>query len=120
MATFDYAGLKAEVDALLVEFGQDCIIRRQSAATVDPVTGAVTPGATTNIPVVGCITDYADKLIDGTNIKRGDRLVYIQAVTPPKQGDLFIEANGTQWAMVDFDAVDPAGLALVYALQLRR
>ena len=120
MATFDYAGLKEEVDAILAEFGQDCIIHRATAPVVDPVSGEVTPGGSQDIPVIGVITDYADKLIDGTNIKRGDRLVYIRAVTEPKQGDVFILASGQQWAMVDFDAVDPAGLALVYALQLRR
>ena len=46
MATFDYAGLRDTVDALLAEFGQDCQVRRTGApVTVDPVNGTVTGGA---------------------------------------------------------------------------
>ena len=46
MATFDYAGLRDTVDALLAEFGQDCQVRRAGApVTVDPVNGTVTGGA---------------------------------------------------------------------------
>ncbi|UGL62839.1 virion structural protein [Xanthomonas phage MET13-T1] len=122
MATFDYQGMKDDVDALLAEFGQSCRLRRPGGpVVVDPVDGTVTPGSgPTDFPVVGVITDYSDKQVDGENIRRGDRLVYIQAVERPKQGDVFLEESGTQWAIVDFDSVDPAGLALLFALQLRR
>ncbi|ATS92243.1 head closure Hc1 [Xanthomonas phage Bosa] len=122
MATFDYADLKTEVDELLAEFGQSCILRRPGGpVVVDPVEGTVTPGSgPVDFPVLGVITDYSDRQIDGDNIRRGDRLMYIQGNERPEQGDVFLEANGTQWAIIDFDSVDPAGLALVFALQLRR
>ncbi len=121
MATFDYVGLKADVDALLAEFGQDCILRRVGGpVTVDPVEGTVTGGGNQDFPVVGVITDYTDKQIDGEVILRGDRIVYIQATERPMRGDTFVEANGTTWAVVDFDSVDPAGTPVVFSLQLRR
>lgn len=118
---FDYAALRAEVDPILAEFGQPCELRRGSGtSTVDPVSGTVTPGAPLVFNVVGVVVDYNDKLVDGETIKRGDRLVYIQAVERPKVGDTFVEANGTQWSVVDFDAVGPAGVAVLFSLQVRR
>jgi len=119
--SFDYAALKLEVDAILAEFGQDCQLRRGSGApTVDPVAGTVTSGAAQVFPVVGVVVDYSEKLVDGETIKRGDRLVYIQATERPRVGDTFVEASGVQWHVVDFDAVDPAGVAVVFSLQVRR
>lgn len=121
MATFDYVGLKDEVDALLAEFGQDCILRRTSGPViVDPVNGTVTGSGCTELTVVGVITDYEDKMIDGEAILRGDRLMYIQATMRPQRGDTVLEANGTEWAVVDFGSVDPAGTPVVFSLQLRR
>lgn len=121
MATFDYIGLKADVDALLAEFGQDCRLRRLGGpVVVDPVDGTVTGGAPVEYPVVGVITDYSDRMIDGEVIMRGDRIVYIQATVRPQRGDVFIEQDGTEWAVVDFDSVDPAGTPVVFSLQLRR
>lgn len=121
MATFDYAGLKATVDELLAEFGQDCILRRTGApVVVDPVEGTVTGGAPQDFPVVGVVTDYEDKMIDGEVILRGDRIVYVQATERPQRGDTFVEADGTTWAVMDFDSVDPAGIPVVFSLQLRR
>ena len=121
MATFDYAGLKDTVDALLTEFGQDCELRRAGApVTVDPVNGTVTGGAPQVFEVIGVVVDYEEKLVDGETIMRGDRQAYIQANQEPKQADTFAEANGVVWAIVDVNPVNPAGLAVVYALQLRR
>lgn len=122
MATFDYVGLKADVDALLAEFGQACELRRKGGpVSVDPVAGTVTGGSADQVfPVVGVVTDYNDRLIDGEVIMRGDRIVYIQATERPQRGDTFVEADGKTWAVVDYDAVDPAGTPVVFSLQLRR
>lgn len=117
---FDYVALRAEVDPILAEFGRACELRRGAASAVDPVSGTVTPGTPQVFHVVGVVVDYNDKLVDGETIKRGDRLVYVQAVERPKIGDTFVEANGTQWSVVDFDAVDPAGIAVLFSLQVRR
>ncbi|USN14405.1 hypothetical protein DONNERLITTCHEN_00040 [Janthinobacterium phage vB_JliS-Donnerlittchen] len=121
MATFDYAALKANVDELLAEFGQQCLLRRkQSPVTVDPVAGTVTGSGAQQFDVLGVVTDYSERVVDEQTIKRGDRLVYIQATERPAIGDTFVEASGKVWAVVDFDAVDPAGTALLYSLQVRR
>lgn len=121
MATFDYAGLRDTVDALLAEFGQDCQVRRAGApVTVDPVNGTVTGGAAQVFPVIGVVVDYEEKMVDGKTIMRGDRQAYVQASVQPVRGDTFVEANGVQWAVVDVNPVNPAGLAVVNALQLRR
>ena len=121
MATFNYAGLRDTVDALLAEFGQDCQVRRAGApVTVDPVNGTVTGGAAQVFPVVGVVVDYEEKMVDGETIMRGDRQAYVQASVQPVRGDTFVEANGTAWAVVDFDSVDPSGTPVVFSLQLRR
>jgi hypothetical protein len=121
VATFDYAALKADVDAILAEFGQDCKLRRAGApVVVDPVEGTVAGAAPVEHDAIGVVVDYEDKVVDGETILRGDRLVYIEATTRPQAGDIFVEANGTEWSVVDYDAVDPAGVPVVFALQVRR
>lgn len=121
MATFDYVALKADVDAILAEFGQGCALRRTGApVVVDPVEGTVSGAAPVEYDVIGVIVDYEDKVVDGNTILRGDRLVYIEATTRPQAGDVFVEANGTEWSVVDYDSVDPAGTPVVFALQVRR
>lgn len=118
---FDYAALRVEVDKLLAEFGQQCQLRRAGApVTVDPVAGTVSGAAEQSFDVVGVVVDYDEKLVDGATIMRGDRLVYVQAVERPRQGDTFVEASGVQWSVVDFSAVDPAGVPVLFSLQVRR
>lgn len=123
MAAFDYAGLKVVVDELLAEFGQVCEIRKPGApVTVNPVEGTVTSGATESHLVVGCVVDFTEKLVESgaQDIIRGDRQAYIQANVEPEIGDLFVEANGTQWVVIDIRPVNPAGVSVVCALHLRR
>lgn len=121
MTPFDYAGLKGSVDELLAEFGQSCQVRRIGApVTIDPVNETVTGAALQVFPVVGVVVDYEEKLVDGETIMRGDRQAYVQASVQPARGDLFVDAGGTQWAIVDVRAINPAGLAVVSILQLRR
>jgi hypothetical protein len=120
MATFDYAGLKVDVDELLEEFGTTHRLISSTAVVSDPVNGTVVPGGTTTTDVLAVIVDYEDKLVDGTTIRRGDRQALVQAVVEPKQGDTFREPGGRVWSVEDVDAVNPAGLALLYTLQLRR
>lgn len=121
MATFDYAGLRVTVDALLAEFGQSCEVRRVGTpVTIDQVDGTVTGGTTQVFPVIGVVVDYEEKMVDGEVIVRGDRQAYVQASVQPKQGDTFAEASGATWAIVNVNSVNPAGTAVVHALQLRR
>ncbi|URA07139.1 virion structural protein [Xanthomonas phage Mallos] len=119
MATFDYAGLKLEVDELLAEFGTDCQIKRELPGTVDPVTGVPSGGNEQVTNVLGVLVSYEEKLVDGETIMRGDRQALVQATVEPLFGDTFVELGGS-WSVVNVQAVNPAGVALVYILQVRR
>jgi hypothetical protein len=119
MATFDYAGLKVDVDELLAEFGDTCQLKRDTPGTVDPVTGEPSGGATVTTDVLGVVVDYEEKLVDGETIMRGDRQALVQATVEPLFGDTFIE-HGVIWSVVNVEAVKPAHLAVLYTLQLRR
>jgi len=119
MATFDYAGLKLDVDELLAEFGTDCQITRSVPGTVDTVTGTPSGGGEQVTNALGVLVSYEEKLVDGATIMRGDRQAIVQAVIEPEFGDTFVELGGS-WSVVNVQAVNPAGLALVYILQVRR
>lgn len=119
MATFDYAGLKDDVDVILAEFGDTCQLKRDTPGTVDPVTGLPASGSEEVTDVIGVVVSYEEKLVDGSTIMRGDRQAIIQAVKEPVFGDTFIEGSGA-WKVVNVEFVKPAGVALIYILQLRR
>lgn len=119
MATFDYAGLKEDVDQLLAEFGDTCQIVKTTNPVVDPVTGEPSGGGTTSTDVLGVLVSYEEKLVDGETIMRGDRQAIVQAEVEPVFGDVFVELGGS-WSVVNVEAVKPASLAVVYILQVRR
>ena len=74
MATFDYAGLRADVLELLNEFGNDLTLTRgNDGATYDPGAGTFTGGTTTDLKGAGVLVGYSNKEIDGTEIRATDR-----------------------------------------------
>lgn len=119
MATFDYAGLKVDVDGLLAEFGDTLQLVKETAATVDPVTGEPSGGGSVSTDVLGVLVDYEDKVVDGETIMRGDRQALVQATVEPAFGDTLVE-HGVTWSVVNVESIKPASLALVYILQVRR
>lgn len=116
-----YEELKADAYALLAELGQDmALVRPGEGQSYDPVLGRPSNAADQTFPAKGVIIDYTAQEIDGTVVLAGDRKVILQAVEQPKPNDRLKVGTETTWNIVRWTEVAPAGLALIYQLQVRR
>src|SRR5581483_1663436 len=67
------AHLRADVSALMTDYGRAMSLRRVAPGSYDPATGAVGSPTTTDYTGKGRLGDYSDRVIDGAMIKQGDR-----------------------------------------------
>jgi hypothetical protein len=113
-----YDGLKATAAALLSSKGQGMELLSATAGTYDPATGSATETVSSSI-VTGIAVNYPDREIDGTQVQRGDRIVLISAVgAVPKASDVIV-INGERNKVMNCKNLAPAGLAVMYTLQVR-
>lgn len=69
--------------------------------------------------------DYAQNVVDGTLIKRGDQQVYIPAVdlagvVPDPSSDVLQRASGEKWKVVSVEVLAPNGEHILYTVQVRK
>lgn len=114
-----YDDMAAVATDLLTKFGQPITLRRNVGASVDPVTGAVTSGTSDDQATVGVLRIYPAKLVDGTRIQAGDRELVIDASVQPLMTDKPV-LGGMDWTIVAIETASPAGIPLVYFIQVRR
>lgn len=112
----------AEVaDEMLAEFGQGCTLSSVTIGDYDPATGGASTTATSQT-VTGAIFDYPQRFIDGTLILTGDKRVLVSPIGvtgAPKPGDT-LTAGGIDYRVVDAKATAPAGIAVLWTLQVRK
>lgn len=113
-----YTELSGTAAALIAEFGAPIPIERRTPADVDPVTGVTHPGFDQSYAPAGIVRDIPSSLIDGTTVQQGDRMLIIDASTEPRLTDRPL-IDGERWSVVRIDASKPAGVAIVYRLQVR-
>ena len=119
MTTFNYANTASTADRLLKRFGTTTQLTREEVGAYDPATGAA-PVTTTEQDVTAAVFDYPQRYVDGTKILAGDRQCFLSAVGifEPKQGDRFAW-DGQSMVVVAVKKLAPAGLAVLYELQVR-
>lgn len=117
---FDYAEIKAEVDAILQEMGRPLNTVRTIGGGVDPRTSKPYPSTTQLKSAYGVVVSYKDRDIDGETIRRGDRMVILQASFALEHSDLIELPDGSRWPIQNIEEVSPTGLNLVYILQVRK
>lgn len=122
--TFDYADAQATATALLTEFGQAVLIRRVSntgGTAWEPTQ------ATTDYPSIGVVLNlprWYPSFTQG-DVLRTDRLGYVAAApldalgVVPTPFDRFVDAAGRSWKIIDVKNLYPAGINVLYTLQLR-
>lgn len=116
-----YEDLKADADSLLSELGQDMsLVRPGTGQSYDPVLGRASASADSSFSAKGVMLAYESSEIDGSNVQSGDRKVILQAVEQPKAADRLRVGLESSWTIVSWKEVAPAGLALIYELQVRR
>lgn len=84
----------------------DCVYHRVTPGAYDPSLGANADSETTKAiaPIFGV---YAQKDVDGTNIRSGDKRIMIQAsemaaIGTPQSDDFITEtASGERWDIID-------------------
>lgn len=114
-----YTRMAATASKLLNKFGGTVTVVRNVGGSVNPVTGAVTPGSNTTLTAKGLISRFDDSLIDGTRIKSSDRLLMIDNTFEPAMTDKPTIAS-QNWTIVEIRTIKPANVAVMYALQVRR
>ncbi|WP_063582859.1 hypothetical protein [Achromobacter ruhlandii] len=130
MATFDYADMAATAQALLEEFGGPVTVRQVMTGEYDPDLGQA-PNTTVDHDGIGALFDYTAQAagvanMAGSVIETGDKQLYLApelatggAMPEPKPTDLVL-ALGVTWRVVTVKTLAPAGLVLLYELQLRQ
>ncbi len=119
----DYASLAADVIDLLKEAGRPLILRRGNVAdTYDEVTGTKTPGGpggdTTFTGVTLSITESYAARVGTENIQTRDQLVYAGNEIEPKMTDVIV-IDGEEWQIVGILPTSPAGIPVIYEIQVR-
>lgn len=119
MTAFNYASTAATADRLLKRFGARVEMSRTVPGVYDPATGTAHV-TTTEQTVTAAVFDYQQRYVDGTKILAGDRQCFLSAVgvTEPLQGDTFAW-DGKSMVVVAVKKLAPAGLAVLYELQVR-
>jgi len=115
--SFNYPATAATATRLLERFGAAATLKRQSGTAYDPATGTSTQ-TYTSYATTAAVFDYAQKYIDGTLVKQGDQLAYCAPAVTPEQGDRFTW-NGVDYSVIAVKAVSPAGVPVLYEVQIR-
>lgn len=114
-----YPGLQATAARLLAQFGQPMTLRKRTPGAYDPATGAA---AVTEVDSTtqGAAFDFPAGMVNGTSILRGDKQVILTGGgSAPDAGDLLLIV-GVAHGIVNVKATAPAGLVVIYELQVRK
>jgi hypothetical protein len=118
MAGFDYARARATAERLIAKFGTAGAIRRAvtSGPNYDP---EITD---TDYPCTLVTLEYDDAKIDGTLIRKTDKLIYVStaglSITLAESDK--IVAGGEVYAIENLKPLSPAGIVVFWEVQGRR
>lgn len=118
----DYAEIVAGALESITEAGQSVTLHRKGpAGPAGPfVPGQPVTPTVLDYPGTGALIGYKQRDIDGTLIKHGDQRLLLapQIEVAPKTGDT-VTVGAKDYNVVDVGVVAPAGVAVIYKLQLR-
>lgn len=118
MATFDYARARATAERLIAKFGTTGAIRRSVKTGPD-----YDPEITETDYACTLVTlEYDDAKIDGTLIRKTDKLIYVSTAglgITLAESDRVI-ADGKAYAIENLKPLSPAGIVVYYEVQGRR
>ncbi len=110
----------AEVAAEIIEeYGAPTTLKRTVTGAYDPSTGT-NSNSIVSQDIIAAVFDFDQKMINGTEIRTGDKRVYASAVgvNPPLQADIF-PWLGVDYAVVAVRPLAPAGINVLYEMQVR-
>ena len=115
-----YDAKAALVQNQLKRYGQPITLVRDIAGVFDPITGAVSGGETQRLICSGILTNYQQSLVDGERIQLGDKKLLLAPDNLPLMSDKIEDRHGQRWQIVRIESVSPAGVDLLYKIQVRR
>jgi hypothetical protein len=110
--------LGEDVAYLLEDFGSDLTLTRQAPGVYDPATGAMASTATATHTIRGVFINYADRNVDGTVVRMGDRRLLVRASDAPVTPAIGDRVDGLQ--VIDVRSIAPNGVAIAWACQMRK
>ena len=132
---FDYYGTAADTLAALLEYGAadpGVTLTRTTPGAYDPATSSTAPPVVLTTAGVGLVFDYGlhasgASTHDGTLIQAGDKQCYLAAldaagvaIAAPVKGDKALAPDGVTYGVENVKTLAPAGVPVLYELQLRR
>jgi hypothetical protein len=116
-----YSDMATTADELITEFGQTVTLKVSAGAAYDPETGSSVV-TYTDQSGHGCVVDFDKKLIDGTKVRIGDKLVLLSplGISEPKDGDQLVIGAETWQLVPPVTVTAPAGVAVLYEVQVRK
>lgn len=115
---FDYVATRATATRLLTKFGAATTLTHVAPGAYDPATGASVPIETAET-AQACVFPYGDKFIDGTLIQAKDQQAFVSAEgTEPKPGSVLLW-EGKKLSVVRAKNLGPAGVMVLFELQVR-
>jgi hypothetical protein len=116
----NYNSLKGTARSLLAKFGQPMTLVKTTGSSYDATTGAntLTTSSTTDL---GVILRYGDALNSAPDslIKQDDQQIFIQMSVAPSVTDK-ITVAGVNYDIVSVKPIEPAGINVLYELQVRK
>ena len=107
---------------MIAQFGQRITLRNITPGAYDPSTGTQAPDIITEQPAVAMLVEYKGfEFQTGTLIQQGDKKLKVPALGlewPPDMKTKAIIADKA-WSVVNVKAINPAGVPILYELQVR-
>ena len=120
----DATAIIERVERMLAKHGMTITLKQPNKGTFDAEAGQYTGGsADTETQVAAVKMDYAQKLVDGSMIQRGDVKFIVSPkniTSAPKPGEDTLVAGGIEYQIIPpVRTLDPAGTPLYYEIQAR-
>lgn len=118
---FDYAAIKVNVaDKLIEKFGAPVTLTKTvGGGGYDENGDPVVPSATT-VTGDGVKLDFKQDEIDGTNIVAGDARLLLGSASGAPVNGMTVPIGGVTWRVMQVWPLEPAGVNVMYTLQLRQ
>jgi len=120
-----YKELQISTAETLKELGQLLTFTRETEGDIDPGTGMITNSTKEDFKVNCAVFDYTAKnagvgVIEGTTIKTGDKRILAEAGGyTPSVGDTTV-IGGNVFSVNNYTEVNPAGIPVMYEIQVRK
>jgi len=121
----NYAATAKKAAATLKKAGTSMVLRVTTPGTFDPVAGTETGEIVTDYACSGILTNpfvsQQEAFFANSRILTNDKVALIGATVAvrPNPGNVLV-IDSVEWQVVAVIAVEPAGIPLLYKLQVRR